>query len=216
MKKRTLLIMSVAVALVCALAVGATLAYLTSLTGQVRNTFTVGNVTITLDEADVDAYGETGVDANGNPIPVGDLPRVLENEYKLIPGHTYTKDPTIHVDGNSEDCYLFVKVVNGLASYEATTNTIATQMTANGWSLVNGQTDVYCYNAVATAEQNVPVFGSFTLDGNANFSGFTPDPEDGTIPSLNIEITAYAVQRDGFDTAANAWTAASTNWVQGN
>lgn len=206
MKKRTLLIMSVAVALVCALAVGATLAYLTSLTGPVTNTFTVGNVTITLDESGVDEYGK--VISGADP--------VTGNRYKLIPGHTYVKDPTIHVDADSEDCYLFVKVVNGLASYEATTNTIAAQMTDNGWSLVNGQTDVYCYNAVATARQNVPVFGSFTLDGNANFSGFTPDPENGTIPSLNIEITAYAVQRDGFDTAADAWTAASTNWVQGN
>ena len=76
--KKKLLIMSVAMVLVCAFAVGMTIAYLTS-TDEVVNTFTVGNVQIKLDEADVDEYGVP----QGSPAP-----RVSRNDYKLIPGHT--------------------------------------------------------------------------------------------------------------------------------
>ena len=73
-----------------------TMAFLTS-KDSVKNTFTVGKVTITLDEADVknDGTYESNKEA-----------RVDTNEYKLIPGHTYIKDPTIHVADDSEECWL--------------------------------------------------------------------------------------------------------------
>ena len=75
-----------------------TMAYLTSKTDVVTNTFTVGKVTITLDEAKVTADGEKVQGAD----------RVKENKYHLIPGHFYVKDPTIHVANGSEECWLFV------------------------------------------------------------------------------------------------------------
>ena len=74
MKKSIALVM-MAVLLVAASVMG-TLAYLTS-TDTVKNTFTVGKVAITLDEADVDVYGA----------PIENAARVRANEYKLIPGH---------------------------------------------------------------------------------------------------------------------------------
>ena len=101
--KKALLLALCAVLLVVS-TVFATMAYLTSTTEVVKNTFTVGNVKITLDEAKVNEYG----------VKDGDT-RVTENTYKLMPGHTYTKDPTIHVDANSEDCWLFVKIVDEIA-----------------------------------------------------------------------------------------------------
>lgn len=94
----------VALCLCVALAVvaigGATLAYFTD-TDEAKNTFTVGNVEIKLDETNVDD-------------PQGD--RVQENSYKLIPGVSYVKDPTITVLEGSEDCYVRMKVTLNNAS----------------------------------------------------------------------------------------------------
>lgn len=94
----------VALCLCVALAVvaigGATLAYFTD-TDEAKNTFTVGNVEIKLDETDIDN-------------PQGD--RVQENSYKLIPGVSYVKDPTVTVLKGSEDCYVRMKVTLNNAS----------------------------------------------------------------------------------------------------
>ena len=166
-----------------------TMAFLTD-TDEVTNTFTVGQVDISLDEAPVDEYGEV---VEGN--------RVKANTYKLIPGHEYAKDPTIHVAGDSEKCWLFVKVQNGLAKAEASENNIASQMAAKGWTLVSGTTDIYAYNTIASANQEVVVFETFTIAGTAKVADYA---------SAEIIITAYAIQADGFNTAAEAWSKAGT------
>ena len=75
------------------------MAYLTS-TDTVENTFTVGNVKITLDEAKVNTDGTL----------VEGAARVKANSYKLLPGHTYTKDPTVTVKAGSESSYVRMKV----------------------------------------------------------------------------------------------------------
>ena len=163
-----------------------TMAFLTS-KDTVTNTFTVGKVTITLDEADVKSDGtyESNKDA-----------RVDTNEYKLIPGHTYIKDPTIHVADDSEECWLFVKVENGLANAEAEGATsIASQMAAKGWTKVDG-TDVYAYATKQVAGADVVVFDTFKIAGTTDVSQY----ED-----AEIVVTAYAIQADGFATAAAAW-----------
>ena len=97
-KSKALLLTLCAVLLVAASVMG-TMAYLTS-TDKVENTFTVGNVKITLDEAKVDTDGT----------PVTPAERVKANEYKLLPGHTYTKDPTVTVIKGSESSYVRMKV----------------------------------------------------------------------------------------------------------
>lgn len=92
-KSKALLLTLCAVLLVAASVLG-TMAYLTS-TDTVTNTFTVGKVEIKLDETDVTN-------------PTG--PRVKANSYKLMPGTTYTKDPTVTVLKGSEDSYVRMKV----------------------------------------------------------------------------------------------------------
>ena len=92
-KSKALLLTLCAVLLVAASVLG-TMAYLTS-TDTVTNTFTVGKVEITLDETDVTN-------------PTG--PRVKANSYKLMPGTTYTKDPTVTVKAGSEESYVRMKV----------------------------------------------------------------------------------------------------------
>lgn len=97
-KSKALLLTLCAVLLVAASVLG-TMAYLTS-SAEVKNTFTVGKVEIKLDEAKVTADG----------IPVEGAARVTENSYKLMPGNTYTKDPTVTVLKGSEESYVRMKV----------------------------------------------------------------------------------------------------------
>lgn len=97
-KSKALLLTLCAVLLVAASVLG-TMAYLTS-TAKVENTFTIGKVEIKLDEAKVTADG----------IPVEGADRVTANSYKLMPGTTYTKDPTVTVKAGSEESYVRMKV----------------------------------------------------------------------------------------------------------
>lgn len=83
MKKR--LIWLIAAALVLAVGIGSTVAYLIASSNTLENTFTVGNVGLTLHET-------TGT------------------RYKLAPGVTLAKDPRITVQAGSDACYVFVQV----------------------------------------------------------------------------------------------------------
>ena len=187
----------------------ATLAYLTSKTEVVTNTFTVGNVTITLDEAKVTEYGEA----------IGEERTTEGNEYRLIPGHTYTKDPTITVSANSEDCYVYAIVT--IANFETLLeacgdDTLLPQNFVGGWDSTvwnstsytineNGSaTCLFTYSAVVErneteATELAPVFTTITLPGNVVY--------EADLSGVQIDVTGYAVQADGFATAADAWTA---------
>ena len=187
--KTKALLLSLCAVLLVAASVFTTLAFLKS-SDSVKNTFTVGKVAITLDEAKVDEYGAVDTKAD----------RVKENTYKLIPGHEYTKDPTVHFAADSEASYLFVKVENGLSAIEAGTR-IEAQILANEWMKLDGVDGVYYKKVDAndtSAVKDYAVFSTFTLAENADVSLYG---------SAEINITAYAIQSDGFDTAAKAWTA---------
>jgi hypothetical protein len=195
--KTKALVLALCAVLLFVTTVFVTMAFLTS-EDSVQNTFSVGKVEITLDEAKVDSYGNE----------IANAERVKENEYKLIPSHTYVKDPTIHVDSNSEDCYLFVRIQNDLGS-DGVINGIAN----NGWVLVEGTQDVYCYYGVTDGETNSTkqivkpgedkkVFDTFTLGEKAN-----PNNYDTATKNAKIIVTAYAIQADGLSekTPAEIW-----------
>lgn len=195
--KTKALLMSLCAVLLVAASVLGTMAYLTD-SKDVKNTFTVGNVAITMDETDVD-------DSTPNK------ERDQANSYKLMPGHTYTKDPIIHVDANSEDCYLFVKVDNQIAAIEADGHTtVAAQMAAKGWKAVEGKDGIYVYVGTTAApvavkaNDNVTVFEQLVIAGTVNGDTLK------TYENKTITVTAYAVQKDGFEgkTADQIWSAA--------
>lgn len=187
--RKALLALCCAIALV-AISVGATLAYLTS-DDKVTNTFTVGNVRITLDETDVD-------DSTPNKN------RDQENSYKLMPGQTYVKDPIVHVAAKSEDCWIFVTVDNKIAGI--IDGDLKTQITTNKWiELIdsnNNGTGVY-YQEYTSSEEvtDLKVFESFTI--RSNVTGDELEGYDGK----TIIVNAYAIQKEGFSTAAAAWNA---------
>lgn len=197
-KRKALLLTFCAVLLVVASVLG-TIAYLTA-NDTVTNTFTVGQVAIKLDEAKVNPDGS----------PVEGVARVKENSYKLLPGHEYTKDPTVHVNAVSENSWIFVKVENGIAAYEANTTDykqIADQITENGWTALDGVANVYykSYAQNATGADFV-VFKNFKVSDTANtVDGWANINEKST----KVTVNAYAIQADGFETAKDAWDAFS-------
>lgn len=168
----------VMLALVLALgcAVGGTIAWLTKTTDPVVNTFTYGNIDITLTET------------------------VPENrQAKIIPGQDIHKDPKVTVKANSEDCYLFVKVVeDGTFVANKVTYDIA-----DGWVPLDGQTDVYYREVTNSAtDQDFPVLkdNKVTVSNTltkADIKDITTDP--------TLTFTAYAVQKENVKDVATAW-----------
>lgn len=216
--KKAMLMTLCAIILVVATVFG-TMAFLTS-TASVENTFTVGSVKITLDEAKVTTDGK----------PVEGAARVTENSYKLMPGHTYTKDPTIHVDAASEDCFIRAKVTLTNAKEWIT---IATKYADNKveniikgtddniWWVsqpaVDNEKNTVTYTFVYKNESHTDELGKriwtstdskdlVLFDEIAIPDGLTND-ELAAVGSSKITVVAEAIQADGFETEAAAWAA---------
>lgn len=193
--------------------VAGTMAYLSSSTDVVTNTFTVGKVAITLDEAKVDLYGK--VDGNE---------RVLGNEYKLMPGHTYVKDPTVTVTAGSEESYVrMIVTISDLADLKAAcgvTGQFYPQNFVNGWDSsvwecvsmnenANGTVGTYEFRYYTT----VDTLNNKDLKLDALFDEFTM-PSGATndqilaLEDVQIDVVAHAIQADGFEGDADkAWKA---------
>ena len=212
MKKRT-----VAICLCIILALGgiaATLAYFTD-DDSAANTFTVGKVDISLSEADVKTDGELNSED-----------RVAGNEYHLIPGNTYIKDPTVAIEPKSGKAY--VRMIVTVENYEALTkafpNTGNTakyyagdvfllQMLCNEWDsdtwqfekAENGKYE-FRYKETVGNETDSPValkplFESITVPGEIDNDNLA------YLKNVKIHIDAHAIQAAGFDNADEAWAA---------
>lgn len=200
MLKKTLLLVCMMALVVC-ISVGATIAYLTS-QDTVTNTFTVGQVGIELWETDVD---EDDNEADNHPEKNLDK----ANKYHLLPGHEYVKDPTVYVDETSESCYLYVKVINDIADIEDKANTVEEQIEANEWLPLQGVDNVYwkLYDKDEEgAKLDHPVFGTFKIAGEG-----VKNSDIAAYENKTITVTAYAIQKDGFDDPVEAWEAGKFN-----
>lgn len=208
MKKTIAIIMLVV--LVSAVSVLGTLAYLTA-TDSVTNTFTVGKVAITLDEAKVDA--------NGAALTGDAAERVKANSYKLLPGHTYDKDPQVTVKAGSELSYIKLVVTIEDANDADTifkTNEIDPKDVVVGldnttWVLKSNTVDreksirtyeFWYKEAVSALDADVKLPALFT---KIQVPGSVTNAQLETISGLKINVTAYAIQADGFADAVDAW-----------
>ena len=190
MKKTAKVLITVLCAvLLCVGSVFGTLAYLAD-SAEVRNTFTVGAIDIDLWESKVNKDGT---------VVTGAAP-VKANEYLLMPGKTYTKDPWIQVANGSQESFLFVQVANNLPDLISTAD-IEAQMTTHGWTKVAGTSNVYYYKLTVTGNTTgnaliVPIFDSITISSNA-------DAEDlNSADGKTIVVTAYAIQADSIKTGS--------------
>lgn len=178
---KALLLVLCAILLVCASVLG-TLAYLTS-EDTVTNTFTVGKVQISMDETDVDEHG----------VAIENADRVKENTYQLIPGREYTKDPIVYVTAESETCYVFIKVQNDIADLEDASNTIHSQILANGWTQV--EAGVY-YQRIAedATDKDLETFETFKID-----IAETNETLAAVTNSTAVVVHAYAIQAENVE-----------------
>ena len=180
-----------ALVLVVGCAVGGTIAWLTAKTEPVVNTFTYGKININLGES-------TG------------------NAYTIIPGVNISKDPKVTVKAGSEACWLFVKVeekgtfVNGKVTYSVKTG-------EGNWTSLPGESGVYYreVNAV-TADTDFYVLAGDTTypNGVVTVSENLTKEEVNSVTTENqpkLIFTAYAVQKDGINTAADAWAKVKNN-----
>ena len=187
--------------ILCTLVTGS-IAWLTDKTTKITNTFTPSNIDVELVEAN---HG-------------------TDYKFKMIPGKTYAKDPKVTVAANSEACYVFVKV-----DESATLKTYIEYAIASGWNQLkdaqdNVVTGVY-YREVSTEDaKNGVTYTVLGADPNntnkwvenqvyVKTTVTKSDMQDlnkagATQPTLTF--TAYACQKEGFDTPAAAWEVAKT------
>lgn len=180
------LLLALCAVLLVAVSVLGTMAYLTSKTQVITNTFTVGDINIELTETKPES-----------------------KQAKIIPGVDIEKDPKVTVKANSEACWLFVKVeqtgtfVTDKVTYSVMTGT-------DGWKALPGVDGVYYREVGAVTSdtsfdilENNKVTVSDTLT-KADVNAITAENQ----PKLTF--TAYAVQKEGIDTAADAWAKVNT------
>ncbi len=208
--KKKIVVICLCIALVATAAVSATLAYLTS-TATVKNTFTMGNVAITLDETNA-------------ADPTGD--RVKANSYDTYPGATVTKDPIVHNTGknaayiratvNVENwmnvcagCYPDFDVTYPNDGYEQSLLLLVDAL-GDGWSIVDvdGGTPFMLGNlsaaftlmydgTLAAGEDTTAMFTEVTIPATLT------DGE--SFPSITVK--AEAIQADGFKSWIEAFAA---------
>lgn len=210
MKRSKVLLLALCAVCLVAVSVLGTLAYLTD-SENVVNTFTVGNVDIKLDETDVD---ETGTPIEGND-------RVMENEYHLVPGGKYVKDPTVTVIKGSEESYIRMLVtISDIADLKAALGenflpqNYVEGWDSNIWSCVNikdngDDTVTYEFRYHKTvnaykADEDIVLEALFT---KINVPGELSGEELKTIQEMKITVIGNAIQKAGFETADAAWTA---------
>lgn len=192
MKKKTVALL-LALALVFGGAVGGTIAWLTDSTDTVTNTFTTAGIDITLIET---------MKPNGDEVADG----VTDWSAKLVPGETYSKNPVVSVvrPATDVDIYLFVKFeeTNNPSAYLTYTSNLTKE--GSGWTKLDGVegVDNVWYREVGASDTNVS-WHLLDEDKVTVKESFTM-PEDNATPQL--KYTAYAIQKDGFTTAAAAWT----------
>ena len=195
--KKKITIAVVALALVLCSVVGFTFAWLLDTTTPVKNTFTAGDVDITL----IETKNPDGSENEGG---------VTNWAAQMIPGEVYAKNPIVTVtDETNVDCYLFVKFEQ--SEYASTYLTYESTLTeSNGWTQGNG-TDIpdnVWYREVKTTDDikswNLLKDDTITV----NSESVTKDTMS-KASNQSLTYTAYAVQKDNL-TVSDAWKSLNT------
>ena len=146
---------------------------------------------------------------------------VDNNSYKLLPGHTYNKDPMVTVLAGSEPSYIKMTVTfsnaNALDAIFAPTGaeliSIFNGYDATYWTYKGNTKDAtndtrtyefWYKEAVGAPSGDVALdalFDSITVPGTIN------NDQLATIAGMTIIVNAYAIQADGFADAEAAWAA---------
>ena len=171
MKKKRVLTLVLACMLVAALSVGATLAYLSSTSSTVTNSFTVGTGYVDPDPDPDHPDTEQAILVDETDITNPNGPRVLENEYQdLLPGDERIKDPQVYLTGGSVESYVFVKVTG----IEAAENE---NIYVDGWNDAQW-IKVYNLDGTEAAEDDTTGDGIYRYYSVVNYSDYTEEDEE--------------------------------------
>jgi len=195
--KSKLFITIISVLSVCSFLIGTSVAWLSSKTEEVINTFTYGDINIKIEETD------TGDNDNNE----------YTNEYKMLPGKELIKDPKITVLKNSEDSYLFVSIKKS-----QNFDNFITYELVEGWTLVPGTNNVY-YKEVSKKdtdqEFNIIKDNKVKVKETVTKAMLNELDKNGLTNYPTLSFKAYAVQRDSnieaIDTVEEAWAIATSN-----
>ena len=189
-KKKTII---AAVVLMLVLLVGGLIAYFTD-TETTTNTFTIGNVDISLSEPTWTSTGAAKAES-------------------LMPGDVIEKDPTVTVETGSEDAWVFMKVeVPCLNTTELFTYTVASGWTtiSNGTCSAGKAVKVYGHNDSMKAGDSATLFSTVTFANltDTQLADLTDSNAATTAIDLEMPVYAYAIQKDNVGGATEAvWTA---------
>lgn len=188
LNKSKSIILTVTLVIVLLLVVGTTYAWLTSRTTLLSNTFTYGDIEISIRESDTNDGDE---DLN-------------TNSYVIMPGANITKDTKVVVKANSEDCYLFIRI-----DKENNFDNYMTYSLESNWKELEGYEDIY-YTVVnkSSEEQSFNVMKENIIKVKPELTHSDLNViENNVYPTL--EIKAYAVQRnenmDEINDPVKAW-----------
>lgn len=229
MKKKNVLMMAMSLVLVAVIAVGGTLAYLTSDTETLTNTFTVGggypvsDDTFYLDETDMKDDG-----TNPGMIDLKDRERARNDYAEMTVGDAVAKDPTFHLTAGPES-YVFAKVTGADAMKDAGF-VISNVEPENGQYVTDMQNGLNDTNWVKVVDLDLTNNTTAKLDGYYVYKvaedDYTVTPSQNalerlfasvsipsnldtlpTVPGDGIVIKGIAVQADHLDTYQLAWAA---------
>lgn len=189
--KKKIVIVALVVCIFAMSIASATLAYFTDTEG-VKNTFTIGDVKITLTEAGTPADGETHVFSYGD----------------LFPGFGKELSPTItNASVQSDDNDAYVAAIITLEATDIGTivkaDTIDDVLTENVFSNANYDVEITYTNDLITisviALNHLEVGDTVVLFKDVFALATWDHAEMDIIATLKLDIEAYAVQTAGFD-----------------
>lgn len=184
--KKKIMAAALAICMVATLVAGMSLAYFTD-TESKTNTFTVGNVDITLTEPNW--KGDTS-----------------EDDVRLIPSREIPKDPTITVAQTSQKAYTFMKVELS-ADFMTLIETWAKEqnLTNDPKAVIDAWFDSTVGPKIMAMGTNYVILGVLSPKDPGQsvtyFDAVTVPETVKTVPAgtYTIKITAYAIQAEGFE-----------------
>lgn len=208
--KKKVFALALSVCVVVLSIASSSIAYFTD-TAEYANTFTSGNVDITLTEARAARNASTG---NVEIADVADRILYNANEVygKLFPKQSIAKDPIIKNVG-SEEAYLGAIVtlsctnINTLLTDTDDVEDFVVGLPTSGVTIdikANVITIYVVYSAKYAQNSEAKVFTGLQIPDTWN------NVEMSTISGLQVDVKAYAVQTDGFADATTALKAAFT------
>jgi len=207
MKKNNAVMLLILVVLLCITLIG-TYAYQVYTQDTIKNTFTIGDVSVKLyEKGDTDNFTEG-------------------KSYTLERGTLYEKNMVVNVSANSEDCFVYIVMQNDLAPIEAEKSNptmgnqnvvkytpVATQISDNGWTeRATQSSDIKIYWKeidVSTDAGELDFMTEFRTKESFDYDDVRK--EDNTPPVMSF--TLYAVEKGSME-EADAWVQLITKYPE--